>query len=274
MPLPLLHYLSNFLYIILYKLIGYRKQVVRGNLKNSFPDKSEHERLLLEKKFYLHFCDIIFETIKSFSISENQLKQLFIVKNNTELIRLFNKNKNIILVTSHFNNWEWGALAMPLHFNHTTYGIYQKLSNPFWNGKMLSTRSQFGIEMVEMKDVLSLFRDHESQLKAVAFIADQSPLHVVKAYWANFLNQQTPVYRGPARFAQTFDYALVYGHIHKKARSHYEVTYELLAENSLDLAEDELTQLHLSALEKDIQANPQYWLWTHKRWKRAHQKKD
>ncbi|MBK8847365.1 MAG: lysophospholipid acyltransferase family protein [Bacteroidetes bacterium] len=273
LPLRWLHYLSDFLYVVLYKIAGYRKKIVRANISNSFPEKTELERLQIEQEFYRHFSDVIVETIKSFSISANQLQQFFKVLDNIQLTRLFEKNKNIILVTSHYNNWEWGALAMPLHFNHNTFGIYQKLSNAFWNRTMLSTREQFGIDMVEMKDVLSLFRNYESQLKAVAFIADQSPFHVSKAYWATFLNQETPVYRGPARFAQTFDYALVYGHIQKKARSQYEVTYELLAEDAQDFAEDELTQMHLTALEKDIQAQPAFWLWTHKRWKRANQKK-
>ncbi len=268
LPFWLLYRLSDGLYIILYRCLQYRKGVVRTNLENSFPHKTSKEIGQIEKAFYRHFCDLIVESIRLFSISESELKRRNKVLNPEALNQLYDEGRSVILVGGHFNNWETGAAILSSYVKHHIVGIYAPLSNPFFNAKILKSRERFGMEMLSKKSVKEGFESNKSILTATIFATDQSPTHSKNVHWTTFLNQPSAVLIGAERFAKYYDYPLVFVYIKKVKRGYYELEGKLLDKNPNKTKEGELTELHTRWLENQIIETPQFWLWTHKRWKR------
>lgn len=269
LPMRILYMVSDFFYVMIYYVVPYRKKVVYNNLRKSFPDYTDPQIKAVSKQYYKHLCDIIIETIKAFSLGKEELLNRFVCTSPDVIKQLNKSEKSIILITGHYNNWEWGGLAFPLHFTHKGYGIYTELSSNFWDIKVKAMRQHINLSMIPMKDTLKCFRNNQTEKKVVAFIADQTPVSVDKCYWIKFLHQDTPVHKGAARFAKMFDCVVVYGDIQKVKRGRYQVSYRVLCDNTKDIAEDDITKLHVKILEQKIIDKPQYWLWTHKRWKRA-----
>ena len=272
-PLSLLPYwvlygISNFLAFVFYYLIPYRKKVVLINLHNSFPDKSEEEINSICKKFYAHLCDIIVESVKLFSISNKQILRRFKVRNPEILQPYFDAGKDVIIVGGHYNNWEMLAAGIDQQVPHDTVGLYSKLSNPFFDKKMKSSRSAFGLRMVTTKESFAYFKEEHSVPRLSIFGADQSPTYSKSVHWTTFLNQETAVALGTERFAKKYNMPVVYGSIVKESRGHFSLTISLLCKDPNDTADGEITELHTRKLEEQILAQPEYWLWTHKRWKR------
>lgn len=268
LPFWLLYRLSDGLYIILYRCLQYRKGVVRTNLENSFPHKTSKEIGQIEKAFYRHFCDLIVESIRLFSISESELKRRNKVLNPEALNQLYDEGRSVILVGGHFNNWETGAAILSSYVKHHIVGIYAPLSNPFFNAKILKSRERFGMEMLSKKSVKEGFESNKSILTATIFATDQSPTHSKNVHWTTFLNQPSAVLIGAERFAKDYDYPLVFVYIKKVKRGYYELEGKLLDKNPNKTKEGELTEFHTRWLENQIIETPQFWLWTHKRWKR------
>ncbi|MFT6845213.1 MAG: KDO2-lipid IV(A) lauroyltransferase [Flavobacteriales bacterium] len=268
LPMWMLYAVSNFIFYILYFIVGYRKKVVGDNLKRSFPAKSGKELETLRRKFYRHFCDIIVESLKTFTISE-KLANKKMVHHNTDLFQqLHDKQKNIAIVGGHYNNWELYATTIDQQLKHKAIALFTPLSNAYFNGKMKTTRSKFGLQMLSILDIkkeLDLTGDNYS---AIIFGADQSPKNPNRAYWLTFLGQDTGVQFGCEKLASDYNMAVVYGGISKTKRGHYEVNYELICEDASQTAYGFVTEQHTKLLERDIIASPAYWLWTHRRWKR------
>ncbi|MFN7117621.1 MAG: lysophospholipid acyltransferase family protein [Saprospiraceae bacterium] len=268
LPLPLLYVLSDFLYLLLYRLIGYRKKVVRTNLKNSFPDKSEAERLSIERKFYRHLFDLMVEAIRNFSIPKAELLRRCPVTN-PEIFEYYKQlNKKIIIVAGHYNNWELAAIACGLQIIYPTMGIYSPFSDKFMNERAIASRGRFGMELVSKKLVKDYFERNKNRLSAVMFGADQSPSNAAKAYWTTFLNQDTAVMFGTEKYAVEYDYAVVYGHVQKLRRGYYQMTFIPLEDHPTTAPYGSISEKHTRMLEQHILEAPEYWLWTHKRWKR------
>ncbi len=268
LPFWFLYGLSDVLYFVLYRCLNYRKLVVRTNLENSFPHKTTQEIGQIEKAFYSHFCDLIVESIRLFSISEKELKSRNILLNPELLDSLYSQNKSIILLGGHFNNWESGAAILSSLVKHHIIGIYAPLSNLFFNRKILKSRERFGMEMLSKKSVKEGFENHKHNLTATIFATDQSPTHSKYVHWTSFLNQSTAVLKGAERFAKDYDYPLVFVYIKKVKRGYYEIECQLLDDQPCKTKEGYLTETHTRWLENQIVETPQFWLWTHKRWKR------
>ena len=272
-PLSLLPYwvlygISNFLAFVFYYLLPYRKKVVLQNLKNSFPNKSEKEINKICKKFYAHLCDLIVESIKLFSISNEQILKRFKVNNPEILQPYFDRGQSLIIVGGHYNNWEMLAAGIDQQVPHDTVGLYSKLSNAFFDDKMKSSRSAFGLRMVTSKDSFAYFKEKHDTPRMTIFGADQSPTYSKSVYWTTFLNQETAVALGTERFAKKYDMPVAYGTINKEKRGHFSLDLSILCESPKDTEEGEITAQHTRKLEEQILAQPEYWLWTHKRWKR------
>lgn len=269
LPSPALYVLSDFLFLVLYRIVGYRKKVVRTNLKNSFPDKSEQERRAIEAKFYHHLFDLILEGIRNFSISEAELLRRCPVTNPEIFEYYAANNKSVIIVAGHYNNWETAAMACAKQIVHHPIGIYSPLSDPFMDKKAKDSRSKYGLEMVSKKLVKETFEKYRGQqLTATMFGADQSPSNAAKAYWMRFLNQDTAVTFGTEKFAVEYDYPVVYGYIQKLRRGYYQMTFIPLEDNPTAAPYGSITEKHTRMLEQHILEAPEYWLWTHRRWKR------
>ncbi len=238
------------------------------NLKNSFPNKSKKELNKIGFKFYKHLCDLIVESIKLFSISQKEILKRLVVTNPEVMDHYYNQGKPVLLVGGHYNNWEMLAAGIDLQVKHKTVGIYTKLSNPFFNKKILKSRSRFGLKMITTREVTAYFEKNKDEPAATIFGADQSPTYNKKVYWTNFLNQDTAVALGTEKFSKKYDYPVIYGAINKVKRGHYTFTLSVLFDSPNDTKEGEISDGHTKILEQQILKQPEYWLWTHKRWKR------
>ena len=266
LPYPLLYLVSDIVYLIIYRLIGYRKEVVFTNLKNAFPDKSKQELKKIMSDFYRHFCDIIMESFKGFTISEKQLRKRLVIKNPEFSNYFADKGQSIIFVGGHYNNWEICAQAFAMYSNHKCIGIYKPLSNSFLNSKIYISRSKYGMDLISMKEAKKSFND-DGDAKAIVFGSDQNPSNPKRAYWLQFLNQDTAVLFGVEKYAKEYNWPVVYVSISKVKRGYYEVEYSLITDKPTEQPHGKITEDFTNRLEQDIINQPQYWLWTHKRWK-------
>src|SRR5690606_18317686 len=73
LPFFFLYLLSDFLFVVVYYGVRYRRKLVRKNLKNAFPEKTKAERKRIEHQFYHNLCDYSIETLKLLTIREDEL---------------------------------------------------------------------------------------------------------------------------------------------------------------------------------------------------------
>ena len=266
LPYPILYLISDITYLIMFKLIGYRKKVVLNNLKNSFPKKSKKDIKKLMSNFYRHLCDIILESLKGFTISEKELKKRMTIKNPEFSNSFAEKGQSIIFIGGHYNNWEICAQAFSMYSKHKCIGIYKPLSNKFLNDKIYTSRSKYGLNLVSMKKSKKSF-EKGNEAKAIVFGSDQNPSNPKSAYWLKFLNQDTAVLFGAEKYAKEYDWPVVYVSISKVKRGYYEAEYSLITDKPTKQPYGKITEDFTKRLEQDILNQPQYWLWSHKRWK-------
>jgi len=268
LPFRILYLLSDFLYFILYKVFGYRTKVVRGNLKRSFPEKSDAELREIESKFYRHLCDLIIESIKMFTISQKELDKRIRCINQEFVDSLYDKGISLIGVTGHYNSWEMLAIGLNLNNKHQAMGIYKKINNEVINNAMIKSRSRFGTLLADTKSTSKLFEENKDKITVTGFVADQWPSNIHKCFWTSFLGQETAVSYGAEHYARIHGMGVVFGKVRKAKRGFYEVEYVLVAEDARKLEPGEVTKRHTKILEELIKENPQYWVWSHKRWKK------
>lgn len=268
LPLPILYLFTDFFFLLIITIIPYRKKVIEGNIKRSFPEKSAKERRRIKIKFYRHFTDLLAEGVKSLTISENGMHRRIKVSNPEIMDELYNKGRNVILVSGHYNNWEWIVNGQDLLFKHKAIGIGMPLSSKFWDKKINERRSRFGMTVVHAKNYKKELDRRKDELKAILVLSDQSPGDSLKSYWMDFLNQKTAVLFGTELMANTLDYSVVFFALKKVKRGTYRMDLKLIAEKPNDFKWGEITEAHTKLLEKEIISTPQYWLWSHKRWKR------
>ena len=255
----------------MFKIIGYRKSVVLKNLNNSFPNKSKTEIDHIANRFYRHLCDLILEGIKGFTISKNEIKKRLVVKNPNIINDFFNQKRSVILVGGHYNNWEIFAQGFAISSFHKCIGIYKPLSNKFLNNKLSKSRSKFGMNLISMKNTVRSFEDN-NDTKAIIFGADQNPANPKKAHWIKFLNQDTGVLFGTEKFAKKYNWPVIFVNIIKRKRGFYEVELSLVTDDPINETHGQITEKFTRILENNIINQPEYWLWSHKRWKHKKQK--
>jgi KDO2-lipid IV(A) lauroyltransferase len=268
LPFPLLYLFSDCVYLLLYRLLGYRRKVVRQNLVKSFPEKNEKEIQEIEKRFYRYFCDLFLETFKTLTISkENMVKHCEFVPETLGIFsQLARENQSFIIAMGHFGNWEWGGNTFSICCKHQLFVIYHPLSNKYFNGLIYRMRTRFGTKLISMKDTLRDMLKNREDLTATAFIADQSPLPD-RAYWMEFMNQDTPVFFGIEKIALKIRYPIVYITIRRVKRGYYKVFAERIELPSELQTNGTITEIYTRRLESDIRSQPENWLWTHRRWK-------
>lgn len=275
LPFPLLYGFSNFVYFIFYRVVGYRKDVVLQNLRNSFPEKNEAEINKICSDYYHYLCDLFLETFKTLTISEKEMLKR--CKFSPDALKLFNKyaaeNQSVILVMGHFGNWEWAGNTFSLVGKHQLYVIYHPLRNKRFDQLMYRMRSRFGSRLIPMKETYKEMLSNRGGLNATAFISDQTP-QPNNAYWTTFLNQDTPVFKGVEIISRKLNFPVIYARIARIKRGFYEIQAELLVEKPAETIDDQLSEMHTRTLEADIIKQPEIWLWSHRRWKHkrpAHQ---
>lgn len=268
LPFRALYLLSDVMYLLVYRVLGYRKAVVTGNLERSFPDKTPAEIRTVRRDFYRYFCDLSLETLKTLTVSPAALNKHMSCGDMSAFERFYEKKQSVIIVMGHLGNWELcGAYISQLPL-HPLYVIYHPLKDRRFDALFYRMRTRLGNGLYPMKSAFkSMIRDRD-KLTATAFIADQSP-PPAKAHWMTFLNQETGVFKGTEALARTLDYPVIYLSVIRERRGHYRLHSELLAEHPGELPENALTERHTRRLEQDIIAYPETWLWTHRRWKHA-----
>lgn len=266
LPFRVLYFLSDFLNLLLFGWIGYRKKVIYHNLKNSFPEKTEGEIDRIAKDFYQHFCDTLVETAKMITIG----KKAFLKRCHFVDLSLFEKyykaKQNLIVTMGHFGNWEWGNYAMSLSSAYQLYAVYKPLQNSRFDRFVYKIRSRFGALPVSKDNIIRLMFKERKKLSVTALIADQTP-NPKYAYWANFLNQETAIYQGTEKIAQKMNYPVLFASIRKIKRGYYQIYLKELFSNPKETSEGEITERHTAILEDEIRKYPHTWLWSHKRWK-------
>ncbi len=266
LPMPLLYLLSDFLRLILYKMLRYRVGVVEENLRLAFPEKSVEERQHVMDKYYLHLCDSIVETIKLISISRAELNRR--VKCNWDMFESMTlQNRNGQGYMSHQFNWEWGTVVCNWNAPRRFHGLYLRISNPAMDRLMYYIRSRSGTGLTEIDDMQQQMSTIQSQETLWGFIADQNPAVVRRASWHTFLNRKTAFFKAPELLARRYNNLVYFGEIIRLRRGYYEIKLKLAFENPKDTKDGEITEAYVRHLEESIKRQPENWVWSHRRWK-------
>ena len=272
LPFSILYVLSDFTYLIVYYLIGYRKNVVRENLKRSFPGKTDRELLATEKKFYHHLCDLLFESIKMATISKEEMSRRMKILNYEPLLKHYDENKSVLLITSHYGNWEWtSSFSMYLPADKPMYQVYKQQKNKLFDRLIYNLRIRFGsvnVEVNELFDVLSSLKQ-QGKMGMIGLISDQSPSRKGIKYQSQFLNQRTPVITGTEIIAKKYDFPVYFVQIRRVKRGYYTCNPVPICLHPQESGKFEITEKYIRLLEQEIMAEPAYWLWSHRRWKFA-----
>jgi KDO2-lipid IV(A) lauroyltransferase len=272
-PFWVYHVVAWLLSRLFYYTGLYRGKVVKANLTKAFPEKSDEEIKTISKRFYLHLADLLIESIKAFSLTEEDIKKRYKFNFSEEVQRLCDEKRNIAIVLHHYNNWEWATMGLNFiapRNNPKMLIMYKTLKDPVAEKIVKQSRGRFaGTYMFPKDNVIKEVIAHKDEHYALGFAADQAPANSYNSYWMQFLGIETGVFFGVEKFSQKNDLAVVYCHVRKKKRSYYEIDMELIAEHPSETSVGFITKKHMHLLEADIQENPQYWLWTHKRWKRS-----
>jgi len=272
LPLSVLYIISDFVFLFVYYIFGYRKKIVTTNLKNAFPEKSDKEIYTIRKEFYHHFCDTFIETIKLWTISEEEIKKRCKFMNPDLFDQYANNEKSIVAILGHYGNWEW-MTSYSAWKNYKFLPIYKPLHNKVFDKMYIQIREHFGAETLQKNDTLRTMLTYKNQKEftVTAFIGDQTPNERNIHYWTKFLNQDTPILQGTERIAKKLDQQVVYIRMKKVKRGYYEVEFIPLFDNPKKTAEFEITEKHTRVLEEIIKNDPAYWLWSHRRWKHKRQ---
>lgn len=268
LPFSVLYRVSDLLYLITYHLVGYRKKVVHQNLKNAFPSLTNEERNKIAKKFYRHFSDFLVESAKSITISNKAIQERCALINPELIHEYYAKGKNVIVLCGHYNNWEYYAVGIAQQMKHQTIAAYQPLKNKFFDRVIMKSRQRFGMKMVSMRGIPRYFSNELSKKPTMSvMVNDQSPANPKTAYWNTFLNQDTGWMKGAEKLAIKYDQAVIFGCIRKKKRGFYEVSFYPIAEDVKQHPSGYILDQHAKHLEDVIKEAPEFWLWSHKRWK-------
>lgn len=268
LPMRVLYIFSDFFFLILYYIIGYRKKVVIKNLKTAFPEKSEAEINRISKKFFKHFVDILFESVKSFAISKKELQKRYKYTNPELINKYAEQGRSVALVGSHQANWEW-SVGMPLSVNINCFGAYKKIKNPYFDKLIKKSRTQFGFEAVPTYLFnKSIYEKHSNKTQYLyLLLSDQSPQMGKTRYWASFLNEKVPVHTGAEVLSKKYNSVVINMKTTKVKRGYFEVEFELITDTPNDFDNFEITDKYLELTERNIKTQPEYYLWTHNRFK-------
>lgn len=267
LPFWFLYLISDVLFVILYHLTRYRRKVVNENLRNSFPEKSEEERNSIERKYYKYMADLMVETIKSVSMSAKSVHRRMICTNPEVMEHYFSQGKSILAAAGHYANWEMACLSFGFLTNNKRVIVYKPQSNVVFTDFFNRTRSRFGATLISMRQTLRKLIEFKDELTFTVLASDQTPTREDAKYFTTFLNQQTAVFLGIEKLTKVTDCVVIFYRIDLVKRGHYTYTFVPLIEDPKNTKPYEITEAHVKYLETLIREKPEYWLWSHRRWK-------
>ncbi len=268
LPMRILYMLSDVIYVFVYYIFRYRREVVLKNLKIAFPDKSNLERNKISKYFFKHFTDSFVETIKSITISEKEILKRYKYKNPEIVNDVLHRKNSIAFVSSHQANWEWFA-NLPLILNKKINGTYKSLGNRYFDKIVKSSRERFGFVCYESsKTVKPIYKDYINKIQGMyLLISDQSPQLEHTQYWGDFFNTKVPFHIGAETLAKRFNLSVVFCATKKIKRGYYETNFTVITEEPDTMTDYEITNKYIQLTEKLINEQPEYYLWSHNRFK-------
>lgn len=272
LPLRVHYVLSDVIFLLLYHILGYRKKVVRTNLRTSFPEKSQEELKQIERDFYHFFCDYMVESVKMMTISEQEMRRRMVFKNMEAVDNILAEGQSIALYLGHYCNWEWvTSLPLWLPANIQPGQIYHPIENRLTDQLFLRARQHFNSLCIPMQDTLRRLLEFSKSNRpmVIGYISDQKPHWVNIHHWVDFLNHDTPVLTGTERIVRKLNHAVFYIDMQRKRRGYYEAEFKLITRHPQQMHEFEITDIYYQMLEKTIRRAPAYWLWSHDRWKRT-----
>ena len=273
LPFRLLYIFSDCVYILVYRIIGYRKKTVRENLALALPHLTEKERLVIEKKSYKHLCDMFLEMIKTMTISVKEIEKRFVLKNVDYYLEMEKQGKSIALMCGHYASYEW-SISINSRITFEGFAIYKRINNKYFDDLVKKIRSRFKAYLITTKETVpTIEANNEKGVKGLyGFASDQSPQVKSKTYWSKFMGIEVPVYTGAEMLAKKFDMNIMFMKIKKVKRGFYEMEFELLTDDAKSIPNYEITETFLRKVEQQILEAPEFYLWTHKRWKHRNRK--
>lgn len=268
LPFRLLYVVSDGLYVFLYHIVGYRRKTVMNNLELVFPEKSNAERKRIAKRFYHHLCDMILEAIKSINISVDDMKARFKFTN-IEVIKDYEKRKqSIALMCAHYGSWEW-IFILQAYTSHLTFAIYKRLNNKYFDKLVRKIRARYDSYLITTKESIDVLKENKAKglLTINGFAADQSPKKHKAYHWTKFMGIEVPVHTGAEMISKKLDMPMVFFSVKRVKRGFYETTFQTLTDSPKDYDDYVITDKFMALVERQIYEAPEYYLWTHKRWK-------
>ncbi|HEU4609997.1 MAG TPA: lysophospholipid acyltransferase family protein [Chitinophagaceae bacterium] len=267
LPLRILYLFSDLLYLLIYRLIGYRKKVVMQNLLIAFPDKSEHERKKIASDFYHNFIDNFIEIIKLLSWNSREVNKRF-AADLTGMQPAFDSGRNIHLIGMHNFNWELCTWGMTSLMSYPFIGIYMPVGSATFDRIMLRLRSRYGATLIPATSFRKAYAPYIHQQHVLGSVADQSPGNPSQAYWLYFFGRPTAFVTGPEKNARLQNAAVVFAHFYKVKRGYYKFDTKFITEAAADMPAGELTRQYVSFVENCLRKQPANYLWSHRRWKK------
>ena len=268
LPMRILYMKSDFFYFLIYYVFRYRKQVVLDNLKLAFPEKPEVELLRIRKKFFKHLMDLMVESVKAFSISEKEILKRYTYSNPELVNKYAAEGRSIALMGAHQSNWEW-SISLPKVLNIDMYGAYTKLNNTYYEKVIRDSREKFGVIGYKTSEMVRGMQKRFSAKQQGAYIllSDQSPQLHKTYYWREFFNIKVPIHTGAEMLSKRFDLVVINYVTKRVKRGYYTTEFQLITDTPKDFKDYQITDLYTELTEKNILEQPEYYLWSHKRFK-------
>lgn len=268
LPFWMIYGISDFLYVIINYVLGYRKKVIIENLQFAFPEKSDDEIKIIRNKFYKHFCDLWLETVKMYSLSEKRMQKRMTLSGAEVLTKHYPEGRSAVLLTVHYNNWEWSA-AMQLGIKHQGLVVYNPIrGNQAMEKYITHSREKFGAKCIPLhkagREILKYNIKGQPTLAVLA--ADQTPLASAK-FWTTFLNREAPFFSGPEKIAIRGNQPVIFGYAKKIKRGYYNFEMSELVPEPKEVDSNEILLRYVRKTEEIIRKEPAYYLWSHRRWK-------
>lgn len=269
LPLWLHHRASDLLWLLVYYVLRYRVKVVRSNLERCFPEKSQQERRRIERQFYRHLSDLVVEGFHNTAASLKRIKRHYVLENADLLSPYYEAGRSVVLMSAHYNNWEYMITSLESNLRHHAVGVGKPLSNKRFGHWLTARRARFGTEIVDHTDVRDAMAYYDKYRIPVAYmmLSDQSPRNPYRSFWVDFLHRDTPFLFGAEHFAKKYNMPVFIYDVKKVRRGRYSVHFELVTDEPDTLADGEITTRYIRHLEGLVQRMPQYWVWSHRRWK-------
>ena len=261
--------LGDILYLVVYYLVGYRRKVTRANLDSALPELEAAERRKVERRYYRHMADLLVEAVHNLWATPPAIKRRYRFVNRQQVDRYYEQGRSVVLMSAHYNNWEYMVSSLNMQLLHHGIGVGKRLDDKVIGPYVARRRTRYGTQVVyadTVRDEVAFYERHHVPC-AYMMLSDQSPSNPHKSYWTQFLHHDTPFLYGAEYFARKYRLPVLCYEVRKVRRGHYEVEFSLLCDDPQQVPQYGITERYVRRLEEQIRNKPEYWLWSHRRWK-------